>query len=219
MQFFEKIKKFVNAVRKYFAEITPKKYKSKQGAMGVDLIKYIREADAQVSAIHDIKIKIESDLHKYLIEGGQVRNEKNKGIKFQIPTNNKNITANALVYPNTIQIDIGCSMSAFAEDDKGKKQFASLLNLIWQKLCQYSDHLAKVQEPQDWLLTHYHYGRDGSMEYNGEKFHITTRDAIGDFVRAYSKTMLDGGTIVRIEKIATPKITVGEFLVKEEGKF
>ena len=67
------------------------------------------------------------------------------------------------------------------------------------------------------MLTHYHYGKDGKMEYDGEKFHITARDALGEFIRAYSKTLLDGSTIVRIEKIKTKRITVGVFLRHDLG--
>ena len=204
-----KIKKLFNKI--WSSKKLPQRNTQEEG-MGVDLIKYIQDADSQISAIHDIKIKINSNLHKFLLESGQIKNQKNKGIKFIIPTQNANITVNALVYPKTIQIDIGCSYEVFTNNEYGKKQFALLLNLICTKLCECSDHKATIPETSQWILTHYHYGRDGHLEYNGEKFHITARNALGEFVRTYSKKMLDGNTIVRIEKIKTPHITVDKFL-------
>lgn len=209
-QFYDKV---TASITKLKSRIPGKNSKTVQTeGMGVDLIKHIKNADSQISAIHDIKIKLQSDLHRYLVASGQIKNEKNKGIKFEIPTYSKNITVKALVYPNTIQLDIGCSLTTFANNIAGKKELSILLNFIWQKLCNYSEHQAVIEEPSKWILTHYHYGRDGNMEYDGEKFHITTRNALGEFVRAYSKKLLDGSVIVRIEKIKTTKVTVGTFL-------
>lgn len=211
----EKIKKLFSktwSTKKLFSN----QNKTQAEGMGVDLIKYIQDADSQISAIHDIKIKINSNIHKFLIESGQVKNQQNKGIKFEIPTQNKNITVKALVYPKIIQIDIGCSMCAFAVNDDGKKQLSILLNSISNTLCEYSYHKATIQDTSDWILTYYHYGRDGQLAYNGEKFHITARDSLGEYVRTYSKKMLGGNTIVRVEKIKTPRITVRRFLQDTE---
>lgn len=212
----KKLKKLFNNVSSS-KKISKDNDQFKTEGMGVDLINYIQDADKQIAAVHDTKIKLESNLHKYLIENGQIKNEKNKGIKFAIPTDNPNITVNVLVYPKTVQIDIGCTLQAFTDDYNGRKELAALLYSIWQRLCEYSGHKAEIPEPSNWILTHYHYGKDGKMEYDGEKFHITARDALGEFIRAYSKTLLDGSTIVRIEKIKTDKITVGTFLRRNFG--
>ena len=184
------------------------------GGMGVDLIKYITDADAQVAGAHDIKIKLKSNLHRHLTNKGLSINKNNLGIKLSIPTENSNITVNALVYPKIIQLDIGCTKETYSDDDTGRRQLASLLGYIWKYLCEYSGHQADIPAPQEWILTHYHYGKDGKMEYDGEKFHITAFNALGEFIRAYSKRRLDGSTIVRIEEVRTQKITIGAFLRK-----
>lgn len=203
----------VTSVTKIKSKISQQNSKLIQtGGMGADLIKYIQDADAQTAALHDIKIKIESNLHRYLLQRGNAKNNKNHSIQIAIPNDNPYITARALVYPKTIFIDIGCTLKPFNDDILGHKQLASFLNQIHQYLCKSSDHKAIIPEPQYWILTHYHYGKDGQMEYNGEKFHITARDTLGDYIRAYSKHLLDGSVIVRIEKVRTPKITVKSFL-------
>lgn len=210
----KKIKTFIKRLASLFTKsLAPTQtIQIPKEGMGVDLIQYIMDADNTTPALHDIKIKFESDLHKYLASKNLPVNQKNQSIKITIPTNNPNVTVKALVYPKTIQLDVGCTDEAYSDDDAGKKQLALLLSSTWQYLCEYSGHRAEIPEPFNWIITHYHYGKDGKMEYDGKKFHITAYNALGEFIRAYSKTLLDGSTIVRIEKVRTEKITIGALL-------
>jgi len=221
-QLYTTIRKLSQNIKYFFrtriSKNTPKSFnvqdRDEVEGMGVDLIKYIADADAQVAGAHDIKIKLKSNLHRHLTNKGLSINKNNLGIKLSIPTENSNITVNALVYPKIIQLDIGCTKETYSDDDTGRRQLASLLGYIWKYLCEYSGHQADIPAPQEWILTHYHYGKDGKMEYDGEKFHITAFNALGEFIRAYSKRRLDGSIIVRIEEVRTKKITIGAFLRK-----
>jgi len=215
------ITKFLAIVRKIksvFTQKTKKEYSSNSAdtarGMGGDLIKYIQDANQVDPGIHDIKIKLESNIQDYLIRNGCSIDGRNKGILLEMITEDPCIKVKILAYPNTVQIDIGCSFKPYSYDPAGAQKLAHLLFAINRFLCSISGHRATIQEVAEWLMTHYHYGQDGKLAYDGEKFHITCEDALGEFVRAYDKTLIDGRRIIRLEKICAPKTTVKEELQK-----
>lgn len=182
--------------------------------MGADdnqILSVIKNALQQPPSMHDITIKLESDLHKYLISSGYEPEDKNKLIKLVFQANDAEITAKASVYPKIIQLHIGCSKKPFPITDEGKQHLLSLLSEIMAQMCQLSGHKATFQKIPLWMITHYHYGQDSSISYNGERFEMTVAKATGEFSRIYDKE-INGHQIIRIEEIKTPKCTVEEIL-------
>ena len=59
-----------------------------------------------------------------------------------------------------------------------------------------------------WIVTHYHFGKDGSEEYNGQMFHRTFEDLECGLVRFFSKKLKDNKIIPRIEIIQSPQISL-----------
>src|SRR6185437_1146051 len=98
--------------------------------MGVNMLKFFSSLEEAIPSIHDVKIKFTSDLHYHLVHLDFPTNKNNNGIKIEIPTEDKNIIIKALVYPKTVQVDIGCTFRPFSCDIDG----ATRLYLIGSKI-------------------------------------------------------------------------------------
>ena len=179
--------------------------------MGADLIKHILDAEKATPALHDIKIKISSNLHSYLVEQGYVPHKNNKMIQLEMK-NTYYTTVKFIVYPETILIDIGCSDEPITYLPAGATRLASLLAEAHYFLCAQSSHKAKIDEIGKWELIHHHKNKDGKITYEGKGFHIILEDALGGVTRAYNKHFSDGGTFVRIEEIRREKIPITKLL-------
>jgi len=179
---------------------------------GVDnnkILSIIKNALKQPPSLHDITIKLDSDLHHYLISLGYNPKTANKLVQLDLQTNDDETTVKASVYPKIIQIHIACSNKPFPITDEGKQRLLSLLGQILAQMCQLSEHKAKFQKISLWVITHYHHGQDSLISYNGAKFEMTMEKATENFSRVYDKE-IDGQRIIRIEEIMTPKCTVEE---------
>jgi hypothetical protein len=58
----------------------------------------------------------------------------------------------------------------------------------------------KIPNYRQWVVTMWHFGRDGLIEYGGEKFHAAWEIPENILLRAYSKEMRDKKMRVRIER-------------------
>ena len=184
--------------------------KAEEG-MGACLIKHILDAEKAIPALHDIKIKLSSNLHNYLVEQGYVPHKNNKMIKLEM-NNTYYTTVKFIIYPETILIDIGCSEEPVTYLPAGATRLASLLAEVHYFLCAQSSHKAKIDEIGKWELIHHHKNKDGKMTYEGEGFHIVLEDALGGVIRAYSKHFSDGSIFVRIEEIRREKMPIIKLL-------
>ena len=59
-----------------------------------------------------------------------------------------------------------------------------------------------------WLVTMWHFGADALIEYSGEKFSVTWETAENVLVRAYSKSMIDNRSRIRLERQEYPRTTL-----------
>ena len=182
-----------------------------QEGMGARLIKHILDAEKATAALHDIKIKLSSNLHSFLVEQGYVPNKNNKMIQLEMK-NTYYTTVKFIVYPETILIDIGCSEEPVTYLPAGATRLASLLAEAHYFLCAQSSHKAKIDEIEKWELIHHHKNKDGKMTYEGKGFHILLEDALGGVIRAYSKPFADGSHFVRIEEIRREKMPITKLL-------
>lgn len=191
-------------------ELVGDSHRITQRVMGEDTIYLLQKLRDQPPKIHDLKFKFQSDLHHILKEKGCSVNTHNHSIKLNIPSFDDNITAKLLIYPKTVQLDIGCTFKPFVYDIPG------LTHLTWflGRICGYIDAITnfKAEYPPSpkWIITHYHFGKDGTEVYTGQLFHRTYEEFSSGLVRFYSKTMPDGKVIPRIEQIVTPKISLDQ---------
>lgn len=188
--------------------------------VGLSMIPILTMLKEQPPAIHDIKLKFESSiLHETLKNLGNTMNPDNHCIKLQHYYLQDYLFAKMQVYPNTVQVDIGCSSKPIIYDIGGAISLSIHLGRLYHYLSQLINKKPDFPLPNKWIITHYHFGKDGREELAGPRFERTIEDAIGGIIRFYSKTMPDGRTLPRVETIATPHRTLDEeilLMIKEE---
>jgi len=82
-----------------------------------NLMEFLETLQDQPPKIHDIKIKVSENIHTSLKEKRCTVNTHNHSILVKyIPITDNNISVKALVYPKTIQIDIGCTFRPIVFD-------------------------------------------------------------------------------------------------------
>lgn len=128
----------------------------------------------QPATIHDIKIMFKStNLHEILSQNGFKQHIKNKGIQLKIPSYHQNIITKCMIYPETIQIDVGCNYRPIVYDISGVTLLSSILGKVFAFLNLHSFARSNIPKVNNWTITHYHFGRDGREPYSGSRFHYT----------------------------------------------
>lgn len=164
----------------------------------------------QHPTIHDIKIKFKSDLHEHLIKQGASSILSNDSIKVGFTSSDNNIHVKILVYPETTQIDVGCTYKPIVYDFKGVFYLHEILSKISHHLSGVANY-STIPPVHAWIITHYHFAKDGP-EINGQTFHLTFEEVAGGLIRFYSKKMPDGTIIPRAEQIMTVQQSIGQKL-------
>jgi hypothetical protein len=177
--------------------------------VGQKFLEILESLKMQHPTIHDIKIKFKSDLHEYLIRKGCSSNPSNNSIKVGFITLDNNVTVKILVYPETTQIDIGCTYKSIIYDLKGILYLHEILSKISHHLSGLSD-CSTIPPVHDWVITHYHFAKDGPSELSTQLFHMTFEEVAGGLIRFYSKKMPDGSIIPRVEQVKTMQQTLGQ---------
>ena len=189
-------------------------HKLTKRVMGEGMIDLLSTLKDQPPSIHDIKIMFKSeDLHKNLLKNGFPQHSQNKGILVEIPKYHPNIMIKSIVYPKTIQIDIGCSYKPIVYDISGIISLSSILGEVYGYLKFCSGAETNIPETNTWIITHYHFGKDSKERHDYENFHYTIEEGLEGFSRFYSKLMPNKKTILRCERITTPQKKVGDELI------
>lgn len=178
--------------------------------VGLKFLDIIESLRLQQPTIHDIKIQFKSDLHKCLVDKGSSTHPNNHSIKTGFPCTDNNLTIVILIYPETTQVDIGCTYNPIVYNFKGILYLQELLAKISYHLSAQSGY-TDIPPVSEWVMTHYHLGKDGP-EINGQMFHVTLEEMAGGLMRFYSKKMPDGTVVPRLEQVKTEKLSIGEHL-------
>ena len=181
----------------------------------MELIQQLEMLKDQPGRIHDIKLKVNCRIHYNIQKNGCTVNSDNHSILVNIPVSDNSINIKALVYPKIIQIDVGCSFGSIIYDIDSLQYLLEILT----EASIYLSGLSKQKLPpvKDWVITHYHFNKDGNFEINGKSFHFTFGTVTASLIRFYSKKMKDGRTIPRIEKIVTPRISFSQAMIDAIG--
>jgi hypothetical protein len=185
-----------------------------QKVTGDGMMEILYSLREQPPSIHDLKLKFHSNLHGVLLDMGHTQHPSNHGILLKIPQLDYNITSKVLVYPNTVQIDIGCTFRPFVYGISGVTNLAFVLGRIYQCIFFMAGNAANIPDILQWIITHYHFGKDGTETISGQMFHRTFEDTASGLVRFYSKLMKNGDIIPRVEKICTPGVTLDQEINK-----
>ena len=130
---------------------------------------------------------------------------------------------------DTVSVMIGCSLNPITLDITGLIRLTKTLSIIEERLSrlvegpqnvydftvicdnpsQIRHRLSGAIPPHSrWLVTMWHFGADALTEYSGEKFSVTWETAESVLVRAYSKSMIDNRSRIRLERQEYPRTTL-----------
>jgi len=168
----------------------------------------LEDCKDQPPMIHDIRFKIESNLHEKLLDKGLTPNKNNHSILLNnITTPDSSLNFKLLVYPKHIQLIIGCTLNPIINDIAGIQNLVFNLGQYITMLKLFVNDTFFIQPISKWTHTHSHLNKDGSFELSGESFHCSFEDYTGALYRIYSKAFPDGKRI-RVEKVNTKKATL-----------
>jgi len=195
-------------------ELVGDSHKITHRVMGGESLCMLQNLREQPAMIHDVKLKCESNIHSILKKNDASIHPNNHSIKLNFPSTDNNIIAKLLVYPKTVQVEIGCTFNPFVYDISGVLHLTSFLGEIRNYVHFLTNFEVILPPVAEWMITHYHFGKDGSEGYDGQMFHRTVDDFSCGLVRYYSKIMPNGDKILRIEQIQTPNNSLNEEIDK-----
>ena len=186
---------------------------------GVDisqLEKILLNCKNQPPCIHDLRFKIESDLHSKLLQKRITPNKYNNSILITndlIPSPDSTLDIKLLVYPKHIQLIVGCSTKPIIYNHSSIQDLVFNLGRYMELLQSFVNDLFVIQPVSKWITTGFHLNKDGSFELHDSNFHYYFEDVSNLLTRIYSK-YLDGKIKVRVERTLTVNKPFGE-LVKD----
>lgn len=176
--------------------------------VGEDFLRILDSLKLREFMIHDIRIKVnDSSLYQKLTECKATKDPRNGSFTVNVPEFDNNIIAKIHIYSNTIVIFLGCTYNPLVYNQ-------STIWYLHEYLSKISYHLtslgALLPPVNTWICTHYHMNKDGSESLSGHSFHFTFEEVSSGMFRFYSKKMLDGKTIPRLEYLQSPNRTLFE---------
>jgi len=144
-----------------------------------------------------------------------------------IPTWNKdNVMVRIIVHKtNVVSVIVGCSLSPIPLNANGIIDFFNLLVRVEEKLQTILDNYSLLERGNDcntvpvykkWLVTMWHFGRDASVEYTGERYCNTIENLQHMLIRIYVKDF-NGKNRIRIERQEYPKKTLIDAIEEKLG--
>ncbi len=160
----------------------------------------------QPPCVHDLRFKIESDLHTKLLEKGLTPNKHNNSITITndlIPSPDSNLNIKLVVTPKHIQLIVGCSTKPIIWNLGTIHDLGFNLGRYIELLRSFVNDLFSIQPISKWRTVAYHFNKDGTFELQDSNFHLYFEDFTGCLTRIYTKHFPDGKTRLRIEETRT----------------
>ena len=176
---------------------------------GVDtsqLEKILLNCKNQPPCIHDIRFKIQSDLHEKLLQKRLTPDKHNNSIlitKELIPSPDSTLNIKLLVYPKHIQLIVGCSTKPIIYNTSSIQDLGFNLGRYTELLRSFVNDLFSIQPVSRWITTGFHLNRDGSFELQDSNFNYYFEDVANCLTRIYSKHFPDGKIKPRLERTLT----------------
>lgn len=181
--------------------------------------KMFQELPLDKQSIHDIRLKFKVPNIWQIVSHNSNFYKIKRSNDIAIPAwNNGNAIVKITIHKtDTVSVTIGCSLSPILLDADGIIRFFTLLVRVEERLRNIIDNCISLNayiqcnlfpEYKSWIVTMWHFGRDGLTEYTGDKFSISVEDAQHIVTRVYSKQMNDKKTRLRMEIQECPNKTV-----------
>ena len=135
---------------------------------------------------------------------------------------------------DTITVVVGCSSNPISLDVNGINRLTNALSFVESRLSRIvkgsptdnecllikavnslgdvHTQTCTIPSHSRWTVTLWHFNADSSIEYAGENFSITVETFQNVLIRAYTKTMKDGMTRIRLERQETPNATITDLI-------
>ena len=169
------------------------------------LEKILLNCKNQPPCIHDLRFKIESNLHEKLLQKGLTTNKHNNSILITnefIPSPDSTLNIKLIVYPKHVQLIVGCSTKPIIYNHSSIQNLVFNLGRYMELLRSFVNDLFVIRPVSRWITTAYHLNKDGSFELQDSNFHYYFEDVSNLLTRIYSKH-LDGKIKVRVEQTLT----------------
>jgi len=176
---------------------------------GVDttqLEKILLNCKNQPPCIHDIRFKIESDLHEKLLQKGITPNKHNNSILITndlIPSPDSTLNIKLIVYPKHTQLIVGCSTKPIIYNASSIQDLVFNLGRYMELLRSFVNDLFVIRPVSKWITTGFHLNKDGSFELQDSSFHYYFEDVANCLTRIYSKHFSGGKIKPRLEQTLT----------------
>jgi hypothetical protein len=190
------------------------------------IYRMIKDLPFDKQSIHDIRLMFKVPNVWKIISIKPDFNKNNRSQDIVIPTWNKdNVLVRTVIHKSdTVSVTIGCSLQPIPLDVNGIINFYNLLVRIEEKLqsifdwalVNYDKSEISIPDYATWIVTMWHFGRDASVEYSGEKFCISVLNLQHILTRIYVKDF-NGKNKIRIEKQECPKKTVLDAINEKLG--
>ena len=189
------------------------------------LIFMLQNLPLEKQSIHDIRLKFKvSDIWKILsLRPEFYKNKRSNDIIIPAWHNRNTIVKIIIHKTDTVSVIVGCSLEPILLDVYGIIRFFTNLTRVEERLkyilkdcnpVNYNIHSSPIPEYLSWIVTMWHFGRDGLPGFNGERFHITVKDAQDVLIRLYTKDF-NGKLRLRLERQECPNISLAD-AIKEK---
>jgi hypothetical protein len=177
----------------------------------------IRDLPLERNSLHDIRLYFKlPQIWSILSSNSRYRMNLRKDIRLPGIKENDLFIEITVHRPNTVTVTVSCSYTPITVDVNGIIRLSNALTIVRERLSLSIRETANLTNwnvgnitipPYDeWIVKMWHFGRDASIEYSGEKFEMTFGLASNILIRVYSKQMKGKKTIIRLERQEYPGI-------------
>jgi hypothetical protein len=182
------------------------------------IYKMLQEIPFEKQSIHDIRLRLKVPNLWQIFANNPNFHRNRRSEDIVMPTWNKDSALIRIIIhkTDTVSVTLGCSLQPIPLDANGIINFFNLLVRVEEKLQSILDNSGLVNddkkyisipEYRQWIVTMWHFGRDASVEYMGERFCISVEKLQHVLTRIYVKDF-NGKNRIRIERQEYPKKTL-----------
>jgi hypothetical protein len=170
------------------------------------IYKLLKDRPREKQSVHDIRLTfVAKGIWKHVSSKFPICiNENNNDVSLKSLQFSDDIIVKITVHhSDTVSIAIACSYRPFVIDIPDILYLIEIMTRIEMEIvgCCRDSGIEVIVIPRytTWIVKMWHFGVDTLDRYDGEKFHVTVEEAIGDLWRIYTKRMKDGKTKIRCE--------------------
>jgi len=183
---------------------------------GVDtsqLEHFLLNCKDQPPMLHDIRFKIDSDLHDKLLHMKITPNKNNSCITITdklIPNPDPFVNLKLLVYPKHIQLIVGCSRKPLFASPAGISDLVFIIGRYVELLRLFVNEAFSIPRISQWRCVGYHFNKDGKLQIDDQNFHYYFEDFQDCMIRVYTKHFSKNDTRLRVEKTESVNKSIEE---------